>query len=238
MDFVTDRTVRFIEEIKKIETTTGLADFMTRTLDEFEIKHFSLFELGREAKPGAGALAKFPDEWGKRYLEKRYEYSDPVHRKILQSKTPFLWNTLKEEGFLTGKSRTIFHEGSECGLKDGCTFPIFGVNGRTAVITYAAPRLHDDPRLFPAMQLISLYFHGKYRELTQSDELPPPELSPRERECLRWAGAGKTEFEIGEILSISAATVHTHIDHVRQKFGVHTTMQAVVEAMRHHLISA
>jgi DNA-binding CsgD family transcriptional regulator len=238
MDFVTERTVRFLEDLKGIDKLDALADFMSKTLTEFQIEYFSLFELGCESKPGDGALAQFPTEWGQRYLEKKYEYNDPVHSKVLRTKAPFLWKTLQAEGYLDGKGRKIFHEGGEFGLKDGCTFPIFGTNGYTAVITYAANRLEDDPRLFPAMHLISLYFHGKYRDLAQNSELPPPDLSPRERECLKWAGKGKTEFEIGEILRISAATVHTHIEHARQKFGVHTTIQAVMEAMRHHLITA
>lgn len=238
MDFVTDRTVRFIQDIRSIKSLEALAAFMAKTLSGFQIEHFSLFELGAESKPGAGALTNFPDEWGARYLDCRYEYNDPVHIKVIRTKAPFLWNTLEPEGYLDRQARNIFFEGGEFGLKDGCTFPIFSTNGYTAVITYAARRIEDDPRLFPAMQLISLYFHGKYRELSGYDSRPVPNLSPRERECLKWAAAGKTEFEIGEILSISAATVHTHMVRVRRTLGVSTTVQAVVEAMRHHLIRA
>jgi len=237
MNFIIDQTVRFIQEIRGIKSLNSLSDFMTKTLAKFEIEHFSLFELGRDSKPGAGALTNFPAEWGMRYLEKRYEYNDPVHTKIVRTKAPFLWNTLEPEGYLSRKARRIFGEGGEFGLKDGCTFPIFSINGYTAVITYAARRLEDDPKLFPALQLISLYFHGKYIELSGTKAKPVPNLSARERECLRWAGIGKTEFEIGKILSISAATVHTHMDHARRKLGASTTTQAVVEAMGHHLIS-
>ncbi len=238
MNFVTDRTIRFIQEIREVQSIADLENFMAKTLEEFQIEYFALFELGRESRPGAGALMNFPNEWVVRYLERRYEYSDPVHIKVVQTKSPFLWNTLEPEGYLNHKPRRIFLERGEFGLKDGCTFPILDTNGYTAVISFVARRLEDDPRLFPAMQLISHYFHGKYKELCGDNIYPVPNLSPRERECLTWAAAGKTEFEIGEILSISAATVHTHMDHARQKLGVGTTIQAIVEAMRHHLIRA
>jgi DNA-binding CsgD family transcriptional regulator len=57
-------------------------------------------------------------------------------------------------------------------------------------------------------------------------------LSVRERECLQWVAAGKSDWEIGEILSISAKTANAHIEHVKQKYRVSTRMLAVVYALR------
>ena len=119
------------------------------------------------------------------------------------------------------------------------TIPVFNTNGYTAVITFAAERLADDPRLKPALHLIALYFHGRYVELSDANRPNDfPELTPRERECLRWTGQGKTDWEIGEILGISESTVHNHIENAKYKLRVTTRVQAVVEALRHHLIRA
>ena len=52
-------------------------------------------------------------------------------------------------------------------------------------------------------------------------------MSARELECLRWVAAGKTDWEIGMILSISAATVKFHINGARAKLGARTRAQAV-----------
>jgi DNA-binding CsgD family transcriptional regulator len=51
--------------------------------------------------------------------------------------------------------------------------------------------------------------------------------SPRERECLRWVAAGKTDREIARLLSISATTAKSYIDAARAKLGARTRAQAV-----------
>ena len=50
-------------------------------------------------------------------------------------------------------------------------------------------------------------------------------------EVLRWIAAGKSDWEIGQILQISAKTVNYHVENTKRKFGVATRMQAVVAAM-------
>lgn len=63
-------------------------------------------------------------------------------------------------------------------------------------------------------------------------------LSPREVECLRWAAAGKTDAEIGRILTISPRTTRFHIENAKKKLGVATRIQAVTEALRLKAIAA
>ena len=60
---------------------------------------------------------------------------------------------------------------------------------------------------------------------------PPPQLTPREQEVLRWLAAGKTDRDIGDILDISPRTVHKHLQRVYEKLGVETRTAAVVRAM-------
>jgi len=60
---------------------------------------------------------------------------------------------------------------------------------------------------------------------------PPPQLTPREQEVLRWLAGGKTDRDIGEILAISPRTVHKHLQRIYEKLGVETRTAAVVRAM-------
>ncbi|KTQ98008.1 hypothetical protein NS226_02560 [Aureimonas ureilytica] len=61
-------------------------------------------------------------------------------------------------------------------------------------------------------------------------------LTTRERECLLWLIEGKTDWEISVILGISRRAVERHMEHLRQKLGVGTRVQAVVAAFRLGLI--
>jgi DNA-binding CsgD family transcriptional regulator len=58
-------------------------------------------------------------------------------------------------------------------------------------------------------------------ELTSSGDTPEaPGLSPSERRVLEQARSGSTAREIANELSLSEATVRTHLSHIYAKFGV------------------
>jgi len=59
----------------------------------------------------------------------------------------------------------------------------------------------------------------------------PDALTAREREVLRWLAGGKTDAEIGALLSISVRTVQKHLEHVYVKLGVETRTAAVMRAL-------
>jgi len=58
-----------------------------------------------------------------------------------------------------------------------------------------------------------------------------PHLSEREREVLQWTAAGKSQLDIGDILSISTRTVEVHLRSARSKLSALTTAQAVGRAI-------
>jgi DNA-binding CsgD family transcriptional regulator len=71
--------------------------------------------------------------------------------------------------------------------------------------------------------------HERCRALSKIPVVAAPKatLSSRELECLRWVGAGKTDWEIGKIVSLSPTTVKSHVDQARKKLGASTRPQAV-----------
>lgn len=59
------------------------------------------------------------------------------------------------------------------------------------------------------------------------DHEPFDDLTDRERECLQWAAAGKTNSEIGQILGVSENTIRFHFKNIFRRLGVHSRTQAV-----------
>jgi DNA-binding response OmpR family regulator len=57
-------------------------------------------------------------------------------------------------------------------------------------------------------------------------------LTSRESEVLRWLSCGKTNREIGEILSISPRTVNKHLEQIFVKLGVENRAAAAARAVR------
>ena len=64
----------------------------------------------------------------------------------------------------------------------------------------------------------------------------PPCLTGRELEVLRHVAAGETSRGIGRLLFISENTVKNHIRNILDKLGLHSRNEAVLFALREHLI--
>lgn len=64
----------------------------------------------------------------------------------------------------------------------------------------------------------------------------PPQLTAGEIACIRWLLAGKSDWEIGEILNISESTAHWRIEQAKKKFGVKTRAQLTALAVHHGLV--
>ena len=76
--------------------------------------------------------------------------------------------------------------------------------------------------------------HAEHNDKFRHDHL---RVTPREGQVLHWIAAGKSDWEIGQILNISAKTVNFHVERAKRKFGVSTRIQAVLAALRKGLIS-
>ncbi len=63
------------------------------------------------------------------------------------------------------------------------------------------------------------------------------QLTPREGEVLQWVAAGKTDWEIAQILGISHETVIQHLKHARERYGVQKRALLAVRALFDGLIS-
>jgi len=61
-------------------------------------------------------------------------------------------------------------------------------------------------------------------------------LTKREREVLRWCSEGKSNWEIGKILSISQHGVAFHFRNIFEKLDTNSRVVAVVKAIKKGII--
>jgi DNA-binding CsgD family transcriptional regulator len=66
------------------------------------------------------------------------------------------------------------------------------------------------------------------------DALAP--LSKREQEIVELLAEGLSTSAIAELLAIRPVTVRNHIQHIQQKLGVHSKLEAVAYMYRHNLL--
>jgi LuxR family transcriptional regulator, quorum-sensing system regulator SolR len=56
-------------------------------------------------------------------------------------------------------------------------------------------------------------------------------LTRREKEVMKWSAEGKTAWEIGQILNVTAATVQFHVKNSVEKLGAINKQHAIVRAL-------
>jgi LuxR family quorum sensing-dependent transcriptional regulator len=132
---------------------------------------------------------------------------------------------------LPSEQREIWHAVRAWGWQNGFVVPVHGPSGYFSYISIASPErdLNLSFSNRAEIQMFALLAHQRCHELGRPaiPEDPRGALSGRELECLRWVAAGKTDWETGMILSISATTVKFHVDSARRKLGASTRPQAV-----------
>jgi LuxR family quorum sensing-dependent transcriptional regulator len=152
---------------------------------------------------------------------------DEAQRRIF----PFTWCDVRTSRVFSAAEEEVWKAAAEWGWANGFVVPVHGPGGYLACIGMASPERDLDlgPNTRARLHMLALIAHERCLALTGlvRTENPRTMLSARELECMRWVGAGKTDWEIGMILSISASTVKFHIDRAREKLGTRTRAQAV-----------
>lgn len=221
-----------ITRIQQAETLPALHQIFAREIAPLGFdKHtcLSLVDMNNPP-PSALQIFRFPKQWVERYKKQEYYKDDVVLKTVLKNTGPYVWHTLDRSD---KRNRQIFAEAKEFGIIDGMTVPITLPGHYPCSINMAGEHMDMDPLSYHVLHLLAEYYLLKIIELTGEDKklFDPPELTPREHECLIWMAKGKSDFEIGCILSISSRTVNGYIENIRKKFDVSTRTQAVALAV-------
>lgn len=176
----------------------------------------------------------WPEEWSKRYAQRSYMYNDPAVLHAAQTIDPYTWSDALQSGDYSKAQKRIVQEGSEFGMTEGFVIPILDFADGPGGIALSGSHVELSLRDRAELQLVAIYAHAKARSLNPRRRKPKHKttLSPREREFMHWVAAGKSDWEIAEILSLSHKTVHNTVERAKRKLGVPTRVQAVVEAIR------
>ncbi|MBR1177040.1 LuxR family transcriptional regulator [Bradyrhizobium sp. KB893862 SZCCT0404] len=222
----------FIDLLSSAEDTEDFARAMATTAAALDLSFFAYLALPRLPADKPRLISTYPAKWSSHYLRSEYQRIDPVIERALQTPEPFRWGLDIQSKTSSAAQQRLLDEAAQFGIRLGFTIPIHDDCGPLAALTFAA----DQPRNpfetciaehSRVLQLMTLYFHAHVRrKLTNNRRVGAVLLSPRELECLEWAGRGKSAWEIGRILGISRHTVSSHLESAKEKLGVRTVVQA------------
>jgi DNA-binding CsgD family transcriptional regulator len=225
-----------LDVVVRIAAEKTIANVWRAYLEAARIAGFSYgmaFFLPRNRSIDVTVFAEdFPVGWLKNYVAKGYQSDDPLMARNETALTPFTWDMAEWEDAPHPACRRWRDDNKAAGVCAGFTIPDRSA-GDFKMITVCGDNRDLDPLDRSALHFAGLEALNRMHELG----IPPrlgalPALTQRERECLKWIAAGKSDWEIGCILSISEKTVNSHVEHAKQKLGATTRAQAVVAALR------
>jgi len=224
---------KFVTDSFRATSSEELISYFERTIAHFGFTNFCCLSLTDFNNPDPNSLdiVELPTEWVDRYLRKEYYHADIIMEKMASTLTPVEWSTLSSP---TKKQAQILNEATDFGLVNGISLPIFvpGICPTTFSISGAEEDI--DTNCFPILHMLAMYFHEailRIKSIKSTTSYVGLELTAREKECLHWVAAGKSDGVIGDILDISKNTVHFHIENAKRKFNLPTRVQAVVMAI-------
>lgn len=230
-----DRVMAFLERCDSHISLTPLMTDFSSLLSVFGFEYFMMTRLpamGEDAEPYIIAHS-WPDEWLRRYRERKYFWHDPVSAFSLAKTRPFSWKEARCDTQRTATNRQLESEATSLGLVDGLGFPMGDPRSVQAVVSLASNTVVDLAAVSRHMlHLACLHAELRAVELHEANETTFAQLTEREREVLRWIANGKSYDDTGQILSISERTVKQHLTHSRQKLNASTTTHAVAKAMK------
>ena len=236
-ELLTNATFDFIDEIERCDDAATLVESFQRFIRKFGMLYFM---VGNPDKPGVPRddrlwATTWPEEWLNHWSDQKYLFVDPVVRYLLTENEPVRWS--QTPGPNNEPGARVLDEANEFRMRDGFAVPVHSRDGNTVAVSMGTEAYELGRRDEICLHMGSLYFYTKLDRLRSKSlalarrQPRSPQLTPRERECLSWVAAGKTDWEISQILNIAEQTVHEYVQNALIKLNATTRAQAVAIAI-------
>jgi len=176
--------------------------------------------------PRPAITTTYSTQWINRYMDEGYASVDPTVALAPKAPGPFQWDRIE---IADDAGKTFLNEAKhDAGLNQGHCIPLHGPYGDTFAISAASTskeKLSDDE--LSHLFLICSQFHQRFIRLNRSKQKEDINLTPRQRECLLWVAANKSNWEIGMIVGVEERTVRFHLEQAFVRLGVSSREEAV-----------
>ena len=231
-----------------------LALLAAANLDELQAKanslaqnfEFDTFLYGMRVqvpgeKPLDFILSSYPPAWWATYLSNNYIQIDPVMKYGFLGMLPYVWGRSRP---LNVVEHEFMEEAAWHGLRTGVTLPVHKNSSEAGLLSLCRPDAGKKPNReldenLANGQLMAIYLHESMHRIVNplsQVESRLTKLTNREMECLKWASAGKSAWEISMILKLSVNTINFHFKQAYKKLKVNNRQQAVAKAIAQGLL--
>jgi LuxR family quorum sensing-dependent transcriptional regulator len=232
------RAVAFVERLNDANSFAESVAALEKVLAGFGLENFVFLDLPdtRQGYTDFVFCRRVPAGWLEAYTAAKYYRISPALRLVRRTSRPFLWADAPYDAEREPRLVEYFQHMADFGMDKGLMIPVPRASGRRGIASFSGRAPEFNAHTIPPLQLIGLLAFEHIRRF----QAPPYEqrgtLTAREREVLTWVAAGKTAWEIGEILHIAKRTVDEHVFAACRKLDAGSRAHAVAIAIRDRLI--
>lgn len=225
--------------IEQIENSTSVRSIIAYLAQFVGRYGFSTVGMGHVINPALHAtnrsdvfqLSNWSKEWVDHWAGRNLIIRDPVARYSLLSDRPFRWR--EAFGHERTRDKDVEHLMHEFGFSDGVAIPHHTGDGPPGIVSLGADKFELNETETADIHLVCVHAYSKIERIMGSFPYQAPvNLTLREREILHFVAGGKTNWEIGQILSISEYSVRDHISAAAKKLGAIGRAHTVALAIR------
>jgi DNA-binding CsgD family transcriptional regulator len=231
------RLEEFISTSSTCRSEAQLLNLYLRTVEDEGYQN-AVFAKATGQRLTAIPWAHLPDGYSHSYISNHWDKIDPIVHHIHSARRPFMWSDACAKMNLSGRQKAFLEDCRDLGVHSGITIPLHGPGSEVDLISLS---LRDEKRVepgrIPLLHALTVQYRSRLGELQGDPAEAVKPLTLKEMECLRWCKEGKTNWEIGEIMSISEKTVEFHLSNTIKKLDVSNRITAVVKGIQLGIIS-
>lgn len=245
MDFSRDMAAHFdifTEASQPFANANESALYLRQAREKFNVQNLSYWFLGSSTRipDRLTWLSTYDEQYMSIYMRDYSPLGDPAFDVCFTRLMPLDWAEIREADDTT---KSIHHTAEKYGIgKQGISFPIrdpgfgeamFSVNFECDDQHWNEVR-HDLVNVF---HLFGHYFHLRMKDVILGRPVTAEfDLSPREREVLKWAADGKTAWETAQVLGVSERAIRLYTENAMAKLRAKTKTQAVAIAIKNAIL--
>ncbi|MBP0624087.1 autoinducer binding domain-containing protein [Cupriavidus consociatus] len=200
---------------------------------QFEFEHcaYGICAPLPVSKPRFSIFSDYPEPWVRHYLSQHYFAIDPTVRHGFSTTQPLVWTSSGHD-----RNNEFWAEADHYGLRHGWCMSAQSASGARGLLTMVrsgsaigrAELAENEGR----MSWLANAVHVVMSQYLTPRLMPEAgvSLTNREQDSLKWSATGKTNSEIGEILSVDERTVKFHLGNAMRKLNAANKTEAVVKA--------
>lgn len=174
------------------------------------------------------------------YRAKRFIAQDPLVQRGARLQAPASGRMIRHLRLSHDEQTVLKFIQDNHGCNDALVVPVRQNNTPAGVVTFGGQDPDMSELVRAALAILGCIVFDRALELAKDQTNPGYSglLTAREKEVLFWVARGKTDPEVGIILSITARTARFHINNVKTKLNTASRVQMVAKAMQMGLVAA